>query len=130
MPDAVMPRAVLMATKWLQAQASVTALVAQRISYRLDGTYPAIRITDIGVIARGPEEELRRLQFECFADDYDEAERIAATVVSVLPEARGTWAGGHCAGASVESGPFSNPDVDPQRHRHQLDIAFAIYPTP
>lgn len=130
MPDLVMPRAVLMATKWLQAQSAVTTLVGQRISYRLDGTYPAIRITDVGTISRGPEEELRRLQIECYADDYDVAERIAATVVSVLPEARGTWAGGWCAGAGVESGPFSNPDVDPQRHRHQLDVAFAIYPIP
>ena len=130
MPDAVMPRAVLMATKWLQAQAAVTALVGQRISYRLGGTYPAIRITDIGTIDRGPEEELRRLQIECYADDYDDAERIAATVVSVLPEARGQWADGYCAGAAVESGPFHNPDPDPERHRHQLDIAFALYPVP
>lgn len=130
MPDALMPRAALMATKWLQAQAAVTALVGQRISHKLGGIYPAIRITDVGTMARGPEEELRRLQIECFADSYDVAERIAATVVSVLPEARGTWAGGFCAGAGVESGPFYSPDVDPERHRHQLDIAFALYPIP
>lgn len=128
MADLVMPRAVLMATRFLQAQARITDVVSTRISYKLHATLPAIRITDIGVMWRGPEEELRRLQIECFALNYDDAENLANRVVSVLPDARGEWADGYCAGAGVEAGPFSNPDVDPEKFRHQLDIAFAIYP--
>lgn len=128
MADLVMPRAVLMATRFLQAQTRITDVVGTRISYKLPTVMPCIRVTDVGVMWRGPEEELRRLQVECYALDYDTAENLANRVVSVLPDARGAWADGYCAGAAVESGPFANPDVDPEKFRHQLDIAFAIYP--
>lgn len=128
MADLVMPRAVLMATRFLQAQARVSDVVGTRVSYKLAATYPCIRVTDIGVMWRGPEEEVRRLQLECFALDYDTAENLANRVVSVLPDAPGEWADGYCAGAAVEAGPFSNPDIDTEKFRHQLDIAFAIYP--
>lgn len=129
MPHALMPRAALLATQWLQSQTRVTNHVGNRVSYRLGGTYPAIRVTDLGAIERGPEEQLRRLQIECWADDYDKAEAIAAAVESVVPEAAGVWPAGRCAGGAVESGPFSNPDTESEKFRHQLDVALWIYPT-
>lgn len=128
MADALMPPTVRLVADWLQAQAAVAAVVGMRVSYRLTGTYPAIRVADLGPIQRGPEEALRRVQIECWAADYDDAERLAATVESVLPEARGAWPSGYCAGGSVESGPYSNPDETSQKFRHQLDVALWLYP--
>lgn len=129
MADAMMPPALRVVNEWLTAQAAVTDVAGTRISYRLTGTYPAIRLADLGPMARGPEEQLRRIQVECWADDYDVAERLAAAVESVVPEARGQWPSGYCAGGSVEAGPYANPDSASERFRHQLDIALWLYPT-
>ena len=130
MADALMPPAVRLAADWLQAQAAVTAAAGKRISYRLTGTYPAIRLTDLGPMGRDEGGALRRIQIECWADDYDIAERLAAAVESVVPEAHGDWPSGYCAGGDVESGPFASPDPASQRFRHQLDVALWLYPTP
>ena len=129
MPNAVMPKTTKLVGEWLKAQSAVSAVVAARVSYRLTGTYPAIRLTDLGPIECGPEEALRRIQIECWADDYDTAENLALAVESVLPEARGTWPSGKCAGGSVASGPFANPDPASQKYRHQLDVALWLYPS-
>ncbi|MGI8682070.1 MAG: hypothetical protein ACR2JO_08065 [Mycobacteriales bacterium] len=129
MANALMPRTVALVNEWLKAQPAITAVCGKRISYALGGTYPAIRLADIGPITRGPEEALRRIQVECWADDYDTAERLAATVESVLPEAVGAWPSGYCAGGSVESGPFASPDPNSVRYRHQLDVALWLYPS-
>lgn len=128
MSNTLMPSAIYVVNEWLKAQPAVVAVCGKRISYTLGSTYPAIRLADVGPIQRGPEETLRRIQVECWADDYDTAERLAAKVEAALPEARGTWSSGYCAGGSVESGPFANPDSNSQRYRHQLDVALWLYP--
>lgn len=130
MPYAKMPRTLLVVADWLKAQTPVTDIIGKRVSYRLGTTFPAIRLTDLGPIERGPEEALRRIQIECWADDYGTAEDLAAEVERHLPEARSQWPSGYCAGGAVESGPFASPDENSERHRHQLDVALWIYPTP
>lgn len=129
MADALMPPTVLLVSQALKAQASVTALTGH-VSYRLTGTFPAIRLTDVGTIDRAPEEALHRVQVECWAEEYDDAETLARTVVSVVGDLAGDWPAGYCAGGSVESGPFSSPDDSSARYRHQLDLALWLYPSP
>lgn len=128
MPDAKMPRSLKVVNEWLKAQAAVTAIAGKRISYKLDTTLPAIRLTNVGPIQRGPEEALQRIQVECWAATYDDAEDLANTVVAALPEARGQWTSGYCAGGSVESGPFDSPDPNSEKYRQQLDLALWLYP--
>lgn len=130
MPNAKMPPPLRIVNEWLKAQAAVTAICGKRIDHTLAGVYPAIRLTDFGPIQHGPEEDLRRIQIECWAADYGTAEDLAATVVSVIPESVGTWATGYCAGGDVVSGPFANPDQNSERYRHQLDVALWLYPAP
>lgn len=130
MPNAVMPSSVEIVNQWLKAQEPVTDICGKRISYTLTGTYPAIRVTDVGPIERGPEEVLRRIQIECWADDYDKAEQLALRVEAHIPEARGQWPAGYCAGGDVVAGPFANPDQKSQRYRFQLDVGLWLYPTP
>jgi len=128
MPDAKMPRALKVVNEWLKAQAAVTDLAGKRISHKLDAQLPAIRLTNVGPIERGPEEALQRIQVECWAETYDDAEDLANVVVSVLPEARGEWPAGYCAGGGVESGPFDSPDPESEKYRQQLDLALWLYP--
>ena len=130
MADARIPPVLRVVNEWLKAQGSVTAICGKRISPKLTGDYPAIRLTDLGPMERGPEEHLRRIQVECWADDYATAEDLAAEVERHLLEARGQWPSGYCAGGTVESGPFASPDDTSQRYRHQLDVALWIYPSP
>lgn len=129
MADALMPPTILLVSQALKAQASVAALTAH-VSYRLTGTFPAIRLTDVGTIDRAPEEALHRVQVECWAEKYDDAEALARTVVSVVGDLQGEWPAGYIAGGSVESGPFSSPDDNSERYRHQLDLALWLYPSP
>lgn len=130
MPGRVMPDPVDVGVDWLQAQTRVTDLVGKRISYRLGKLYPAIRLTDLGAIEAAAEEATHRLQVECWADDYETASSIARAVMSVLSDAAGQWSTGYCMGAGWLGGPFSSPDIDSERHRHQLDVALVIAPTP
>lgn len=128
MADLLMPRPLAVANEWLKAQEAVTAICGKRISPMLIATLPAIRLTNVGTIERGPEEALQRIQVECWADTYDEAELLALTVVSVIPEARGQWAAGYCAGGAVESGPFDSPAPESEKYRQQLDVALQLFP--
>jgi hypothetical protein len=125
---ATMPRKVLLVTQWLQSCTPVTEICGTRISYRLDGTYPAIRVADVGPIERGPEEVLQRIQIECWAEDYDTAEQLALAVEAVVATARGEWPAGYCAGGDVDAGPYFSPDPQSERFRHQLDLALWFYP--
>lgn len=128
MPDLLMPPALKVVNEWLKGQSTVTALCGKRISPVLDATLPAIRLTNVGPIERGPEEALQRIQVECWAATYDDAEKLANTVVSVLPEARGQWTSGYCAGGAVEAGPFDSPDPESEKYRVQLDVGLWLYP--
>lgn len=128
MPDLKMPPALKVVNEWLKAQTAITNLCGKRISPKLDATLPAIRLTNVGPIERGPEEALQRIQVECWAMTYDAAEDLANTVVSVLPEAHAQWPSGYCAGGSVESGPFDSPDPESEKYRQQLDLALWLYP--
>lgn len=129
MPDALMPRTALLVSQWLTSQEAVSAIIGHRASYKLGPLYPAIRITDLGPIERGPEEALKRIQIECWAQDYDTAERLAATVESLVDTSHGEWPAGYCAGGSVESGPFPGPDEESGRWRWQLDLGLWLYPS-
>jgi hypothetical protein len=128
MPDLLMPAALKVVNEWLKAQTAITDICGKRISPKLDTVLPAIRLTNVGPIERGPEEALQRIQVECWAASYDDAEKLANTVVSVLPEARGQWTSGYCAGGAVESGPFDSPDLESEKYRQQLDLALWLYP--
>lgn len=128
MSDLLMPRPLAVVNQWLKAQAAVTAICGKRIAPFLDTVLPAIRLTNVGTIERSAEEALQRIQVECWAQTYDKAEELALTVVSVLPEARGQWDAGYCAGGTVEAGPFDAPDPDSEKYRQQLDLALWLYP--
>lgn len=128
MPDLKMPRSLKVVNEWLKAQTAVTDLCGKRISPKLDTVLPAIRLTNVGPIEQAPEEALQRIQVECWALTYDEAEDVALTVVSVLPEVRGQWTAGYCAGGAVEAGPFDSPDPPSEKYRQQLDLALWLYP--
>lgn len=130
MADALMPATLHVVTEALLAQTAVTEKCGNRISYRLGATFPAIRLTDVGTVERAPEEALHRVQVECWAAKYDDAERLAASVVSVVSDLRGDWPSGYCAGGTVESGPFDSPDENSERFRVQLDLALWLYPSP
>jgi hypothetical protein len=125
-----MPPPLLVVKDWLRSVAPVTAVVDTRISHRLPGTFPSIRLTDVGVASRSPEEALHRVQIECWGDDYDVTEDLALEIERHIPEARGAWPNGYCAGGSVDVGPFSSPDQKTGRQRHLLEVVLWLYPTP
>lgn len=128
MPDLVMPPPLKVANQWLKAQERVTQLCDKRIAPKLDAKLPAIRLTNVGPVDQGPEEALVRVQVECWAMTYDEAEQLALAVVSVIPEAAGQWPAGYCAGGAVLAGPFDSPDPASEKYRLQLDVGLRIYP--
>jgi len=127
-PEPVEARPLAVVNQWLKSQARVTDLCGKRIAPKLDPVLPAIRLTNVGPIERGPEEVKWRVQIECWAETYDEAEALALAVVSVVPMARGSWPAGYCAGGSVESGPFDSPDPPSEKFRLQLDVGLWTYP--
>lgn len=130
MADALMPATVKLASEALQAQEAIAAIVGRQVSYRLGKTFPAIRLTDVGTIDRGPEEALNRIQVECWAEKYDDASELARTVVSVVGDLAGEWPAGYIAGGGVEAGPFDSPDDNSERYRVQLDLGLWLYPSP
>lgn len=132
MTDAPLTRPLKAVTAWLRTITAVTDVVDKRISWRLTGTYPAIRLTDLGPMGRTAAGDWRRVQIECWDGDYDVAEKLAADIAANADTgrgARGTWAGIYCAGSSVVLGPLSSPDQSSERSRHLLDVAFLLYPS-
>ena len=128
----MVPNPVKTFTRWAQAQPSVTALCSNRVSYRLEGTYPAIRVTDVGPVERAPGERFNRVQVECWAADYDSAFSLASAVDQAIQDGtlRGVWGGQPCAGGAVVSGPFANPDETTQKFCHTFDVDMWLYATP
>ena len=126
-----MPNPVAVVNAWAKAQSTVTAICGTRISYRLTGTYPAIRLADIGPVERAPGERASRVQVECWADDYDTSVALAAAVDAAVEDGtlRGTWASAPCSGGAVVFGPMAMPDPESTKFRQQLDLELWLYPT-
>lgn len=127
--DPVLPKGVLLVSQWLcSIEAVVDVIEDRKPSYRLGATYPQIRLVDVGPMERCAGEVKRRIQVECWAEDYDTAEDLALVIEAEIPTIRGQWPAGYCAGGGVESGPRSSPDDQAKKFRHLLDLGVWLYP--
>lgn len=130
--DLPLTRPLKIVRDWLRSLDAVTDLVEKRISWKLTGAYPAIRLADLGPMNRSAAGDWRRVQVECWAQDYDDAEQLAAVIAAAADtsSARGAWANGYCAGSTVVLGPLSSPDQQSERSRHLVDVAFLLFSEP
>lgn len=127
MADAKMPNPLWVVSTWIK---TLETAAAKRVSPKLSATMPAIRLANVGPRDRGPEEQLARVQVECWADSEDEAQDLAAEVEAGLPDLAGTYEadGAVCAGGSVAAGPYTANDPNSQRYRYILDVELWLYP--
>lgn len=115
---------------FLRSHAAVTALVGQRSSEALSGTYPAIRYS---LLPGGGDDTERgdrpELQVECYADDRPTARRVARTVRAVLPDLAGTSpvADAYVVGAVLTLPPFYSADPPTGRARYLLQVQMIVY---
>lgn len=114
----------------LRSRPAVAALVAGRVSTRLSGTYPALRVT-LTAGARRPVTGTARpvLQIEAWGENAGPAGEAQASdlIRTVENETEaGSLAGSYAAGAVVacwvETVPFHSPDINRERYIMQLGL--------
>lgn len=112
-----------------QGKPAVTDVVALRISDRLAGTYPAIRVTPISTRPGIPDEDGALVQIECWADDDRDADDLARTVRFELTGLRGPHpaANAWCAGYDDPT-QFRSPDQKTGRSRTIVQTRLYLYP--
>lgn len=127
--EPVTPDAVAGLGTFLRGHAAVSAIAGQRVSTRLSGTYPAVRLALVG----GDPSELwggadATVQVECWSTLDDEATgyQLARTVVAAVSDARGIpVTGGYLLDATA-SEPFASPDPDTNRARFIVTVTVSL----
>jgi hypothetical protein len=115
---------------FLRSHPAVTALVGQRSSEALSGTYPAIRYSLLPGDGDDTEQGDRpELQVECYADERPLARRVARTVRAALPDMEGTEPvpGAYVVSATLSLPPFYSPDPPTGRARYLLHAQLITY---
>ena len=112
----------------------VGPLVGNRISTRLSGTYPAIRITLLG----GPDRAMEstgqpELQVECWGNgsgpsDETQALEIARNVEGFATSLAGSYGPGRIVGAYTLGGILHSPDASSGRERYIVQVGLVTQP--
>lgn len=134
MPTPVLPDPVIAARSALLGQASLTALVAQRIYWAIPSTpaptYPLLVVSLVDDDELRPETLIARVQVDVWGVgktvvDVNECKAIAAVVRSVARDMRGTWGAAQISN-SVAGQIIPNPDDASGRARFIVDLELHI----
>lgn len=131
MPD-VLPDPLECLRLFLRERPAVTALTGTRISVALDGSNVSIRLSEAGG-ASSYADGSPLILVECWgrgggAVDDGKAGDLARIVAAEVESMRGSYAGGHVAGASMEGGISDSPDPVSKRPRKLLTIRLSTQP--
>jgi hypothetical protein len=107
---------------------TVAPMVGNRISTRLSGTYPAIRVTLLG----GPDRPVDNtgqpeFQVECWGNGVGPAEEIEASdiaraVDAAVDDLPGTYTAGRIVAAYRIGGIIHSPDPSTSRQRYIVQV--------
>jgi hypothetical protein len=119
----VLPDAEALLIAALAAQTAIATPVGGRISTRLSGTYPAIRVTLLGGVGRIVDGTLEAdVQWEVWGDDSPTAETVASDIAraieAAVPLLAGVYGPGTIRGASSSGYIIHSPDSVTARERY------------
>lgn len=106
----LLPSAAALTVAAFKADPEITAITEGRVGTRLNKTLPAIRVQRVYGTSPDTWQDQPVMQIECWAADEGTADRLARTVVAVLPSMRDSYSTGRVWAHTVESGPFFAPD--------------------
>jgi hypothetical protein len=134
MPVTPSPDSVGCVIDFIRRQSDMAALVggaSPRVSTRLSGTLPAIRVT---LVDGGPDTTGEfggahpTVQVECWANDPATADLMMRTFTAALPQVKGgTWGGVYVSGARVDLGPIMSDDPDTTAYRQLTDVILDVH---
>lgn len=118
----------------LRAQPPVTAITGARVGLSLTGTDPAIRYALTGGTYLAGGVVTATLQVECWGKggntpDDGTADRLARTVLSVIPGLVGDHGPARVAGASAAY-PYRSDDPTTGRPRAIVNVTIVVSPLP
>lgn len=133
MAYAVLPDMEQELVTFLAAHASLTPLVAGRVSTELPTDLACLQVTALGGTQPWPWEATVEFAVSAWGGTGNtaktEANLLARTVASAAYDLVGAAiTGGRVVGADVRLAPLWSPDEDTGRARYRTDLAFTIYP--
>lgn len=134
MPTPLLPDARAVTIEALKGQGSLTALVGQRIYYKL----PAVPLWPLVVVSKVDDTELQwhtstlRMQCDVWGDGNSafaeaQVDLIARTLISVMRDMVGIWTSGRISNVG-HANTIPSPDPDTGRARQIVDFFVELNP--
>jgi hypothetical protein len=111
------------------SHASLTPLIAGRVSTELHSTLACLQVTSLGGAQPWPWQATPEFQLSAWGGTKAEANLLARTAVAATYDLVGQAVdGGRVVGVDVRLAPLWLPDEDTNRPRYRTDVALTIYP--